>query len=140
MLIAELVQQCLTLSLAQPPNAPARGDLELLHHGRGADLADTGQRLQQRGNLQLGNGFVVLGVVQNLLQGGTSPLEPPLELGAGPAGGRGLLQCRSTLLIGQRGHSHVSLIPSSMFDSEQSSKGAVSSLADLTRSVGGHRG
>ena len=82
MSIAELVQQCLTLSLAQPPNAPARGDLELLHHGRGADLADTGQRLQQRGKLQLGNGFVVLGVGRNLLQGGASPLEQLLELGA----------------------------------------------------------
>ena len=79
MLIAELVQQCLTLSLAQPPNAAATGDLELLHHGRGADLADTGQRLQQRGNLQLGNGFVVLGVVQNLLQGGTPRLSRPLS-------------------------------------------------------------
>jgi len=103
MSIAELVQQCLTLSLAQPPNAAAGGDRELLHHGGGADLANTGQRLQQRGNLQLGNGFVVFGVGQNLLQGGASPLEPLLELGARPTGGPGLLQCRSALLIGQLG-------------------------------------
>ena len=75
MSIAELVQQCLTLSLTKPANAAAGRDLELFHQGRRADPADTGQRLQQRGNLQLGNGFIVFGVGQNLLQGGTSPLE-----------------------------------------------------------------
>jgi len=103
MSIAELVQQCLTLSLTKPANAAAGRDLELFHQGRRADPADTGQRLQQRGNLQLGNGFIVFGVGQNLLQGGTSPLEPLLELGARPTGGGGLLQRRSTLLIGQLG-------------------------------------
>ena len=82
MSIAELVQQRLTLSLTKPANAAAGRDLELFHQGRRADPADTGQRLQQRGNLQLGNGFVVLGVGRNLLQGGASPLEQLLELGA----------------------------------------------------------
>src|SRR5699024_4473512 len=42
-------------------------------------------------------------------QAGAPPLQPFLELGAGAAGGSGLLQRRSTLFLGELGKCHVFL-------------------------------
>src|SRR4051794_16931839 len=68
---------------------PARlGDPDLLHDLAGPHLADAGQRLEQRGDLDLADHLVALAFLDHFAEGALRVLQPVLHLGAGaPRGG-----------------------------------------------------
>ena len=72
------------------------GDADLLHDLAGLDLADAGQRLEQRDDLELADGGVV--GRQRFGERQRADLQPGLDLGAGSAGLGGLRQCGGALL------------------------------------------
>src|SRR3954452_8958986 len=83
---------------AEPPHPPGLRDPDLLHDLPGTYLAHTGQRLEERGDLDLADHLVALPLLDDLAERALGVLEPVLHLGPGAAGRRGLLEGRSPLL------------------------------------------
>ena len=90
-----------TMPIRREDDVGAVGDLELLHDLGGPDLADARHRLEDGRHLQLADDLVGLGPVQHGGQRGLALLELLLQLGAGFADLRSLLQRGSALLGAQ---------------------------------------
>src|SRR5439155_2048219 len=89
---SELPEQCFALLVAEAAQAAAVCDLQLLHDLGGPDLADAGQRLEHGRDLELADDVVCLGPLKNRRERGLTRLELLLQLSAGLADLRSLLQ------------------------------------------------
>src|SRR5207248_1586722 len=94
------------LLVAEAAQAATLSDLELLHDLRGPDFADTRHRLQHGRDAQLADHIVGLCAIQNGSERGLARLELILELCAGLANLRSLLQRGGALFRAQRGKRH----------------------------------
>src|SRR2546421_1566834 len=103
---SELPKQCLALLVAQAAQAAAIGDLELLHDLGRPDLADPRQRLKHGRDLELADDIVRLGALKDRRQRGLARLELLLQLSAGLADLRSLLQRGGALFGAQCGERH----------------------------------
>src|SRR3954463_11781129 len=91
----------------ETPHAPRLGDPDLLHDLPGADLAHSGQRLEQGGDLDLADHLVGLPLLDDVAERALRVLQPVLHFGACTAGGRSLLQGGGPLLGGQGRQCHL---------------------------------
>src|SRR5439155_16018883 len=88
LLVGELGEQRFALLRAESADAPARGDVELLHELASPDLADAGERLQDVGDLHLPDRVVALR--EDVLEVPLARLQLRLQLRSLAAGLRGL--------------------------------------------------
>src|SRR5690606_1904350 len=109
----------LALLLAEPAEAPALADPDLLHGAAGLHLAHARQGFEDGERLHLPDELVAVGLLEQLRQGDRPHLELLLQLGAHPARLGGLLQRGGALLGGERRRkrhaAHPSALPAGRF-------------------------
>src|SRR5207245_10968744 len=87
----EVIEQRLSLGRSQPPNPAVLAELEFLHDPTGLDFPDTGQRLEDGDDLQLGDSIVALALSDQFAERERASLELLLELRPLAPGGGSLL-------------------------------------------------
>jgi hypothetical protein len=93
---------------AEAPDATVLADLEFLHRAPGFDLPDTGERLEDGDDLELGDSVVGVALRQQLAEADRSSLQLLLQFGPLATGGSCLLERRLALLgikLRREGHS-----------------------------------
>src|SRR4051794_40460557 len=105
---AEALDQGGNLVGAQTSHTPRLGDPDLFHDLLRADLADTGEGLEENRPLQLADPLVGLPLADHLTERALRVLESILDLGSRAASLSRLHQGGGTLLGGQGGQSHCS--------------------------------
>src|SRR5262245_14454358 len=129
----ERVEQRAALLLAQAPHPAGVGDADLFHGPAGAYLAYAWERLEHCEYLHLAHDVVVVGLVEELLEGQRPHLELLLELGSGAACLGCLRECCFALLGSQsrwlRHAAHPSATPQRSGDNRRQTSGATSARA-----------
>src|SRR5207248_8800294 len=109
LLVGELGEQRLPLLRAEPADATARGDVELLHQLAGTNLSDPGEGLEHVRDLHLPDRVVALG--EDVLQVPLAGLQLRLQLGALASRLRGLGE-RGLAVFGTEGREGHRAAPS----------------------------
>lgn len=107
----ERFEQCAALLRSKTPNSSSLTDPDLFDDAAGLDLADSWQGFQHCQDLDLAGNVVVLGLVEEFLQGHRTHFEALFQLRTSATSERRLLECRGTLLGCEfRGQWHVTSI------------------------------